>query len=215
MFSGIIEGRGIVQTVSTRDGAMRLEIRADFPLGDMNVGDSIAVNGCCLTVTSRLGHTFWADLASETVRVTTLGSLRVDDRVNLERALTYGGRVGGHLVQGHIDGVGQIVEIVRHEGSLEVTIAVPIPLTRYMIKRGSVAVDGVSLTIANCQADRITAFIIPHTEKQTIFNDLFVGRVVNLEADLVGKYLEKLAEGRIQGAYNYEFGASFLKKPWS
>ncbi len=194
MFSGIIEGTGIVKSLTKRNDAAQLEIQAQYALGETQIGDSIAVNGCCLTITSRLGNTVWADLSEETLRVTTLGQLQPDDWVNLEQALRYGGRVGGHLVQGHVDGVGTVRAIVAHEGSHEITIEVPLPLTRYLIKRGSLAVDGVSLTAAECRGTEITIFVIPHTELKTTFQRIQVGDCVNLEMDMMGKYIEQLAQ---------------------
>lgn len=193
MFSGIIEGTGRVKSLERRADAARVAVQADFPIQDLQIGDSMAVNGCCLTVISRLGNTFWADVCEETMRLTTLGALQEQHAVNLERALQYGGRVGGHLVQGHVDGMGRILEVIPHEGSHEIRIDVPIPLTRYIIKKGSIAVDGVSLTIAECHGSQITVFVVPHTEMRTTFQNLQSGHGVNLEVDMVGKYIEKLA----------------------
>lgn len=193
MFSGIIEGTGEVKALHQRNGQVQLEVQAHFSLEAANIGDSIAVNGCCLTLTSRLGHTFWADLSAETLQVTALRSLQPGDTVNLEQALHYGGRVGGHLVQGHVDGVGRIVEIRERENCREFDIELPLPLTKYVIARGSIAIDGVSLTIARCQSNVITVCVIPHTGLKTTFARLQSGDIVNLEVDMVGKYIEKLA----------------------
>ncbi|MBI4237349.1 MAG: riboflavin synthase [Deltaproteobacteria bacterium] len=193
MFCGIIEGTGVLRGRTERNESVHLEIQAQFDLADIAIGESLAVNGCCLTVTSRLGNTVWADLSAETLRVTTLNRLQPGDTVNLERSLRYGGRVGGHLVQGHVDGVGRVVEMIDHGNSREFVLEVPIPLTRYVIEKGSIAIDGVSLTIARCAGDRIHCCIIPHTEQVTTFQRLRVGDAVNLEVDMVGKYIEKLA----------------------
>ncbi len=217
MFSGIIEGVGIIRAINRRNDAMQLEVQAQFPLNGANVGDSIAVNGCCLTMTSRLGHTFWADVSEETLRVTTMGRFQPGDAVNLEQPLQYGGRVGGHLVQGHIDGIGRIVQRQDKEGAIEFVIDVPLHLTRYMIQKGSIAVDGVSLTIAKVQGTEISIFVIPHTECKTTFQALKANDFVNLEVDMVGKYIETLAflssdkyhaDERVRHAFRKKFGFS-------
>lgn len=193
MFSGIIEGTGTLKTIARRDDHLRLEIQAGFDLADAKIGDSLAVNGVCLTITSRLGNTIWTDVSEQTVRVTTLGRLQPGSAVNLEQALRYGGRVGGHLVQGHVDAMARVAELIEHAGSRELIIDVPVPLTKYMVERGSIAVDGVSLTIARCWGSFIAIFVIPHTDVVTTFHRLNTGDFVNLEVDLVGKYVEKLA----------------------
>lgn len=199
MFSGLVEGTGEVKQLTQRDARWQLEVQAHFALDDANVGDSIAVNGCCLTITSRLGRTFWADLSEETLRVTALRTLQPSRVVNLEQALRYGERVGGHLVQGHIDGVGRVVAVRQADTSREFDIELPLPLTKYVIARGSIAIDGVSLTIARCHADQITVCIIPHTDAQTTFQHLQPGSHVNLEVDMLGKYIEKLTRGLRHG----------------
>lgn len=217
MFSGIIEGVGIVRTVNHRNDAVQLEIQAQFSLHQANVGDSIAVNGCCVTITSRLGNTFWADLSEETLRLTTLGRFAQGDTVNLEQALQYGGRVGGHLVQGHVDGLGRIVARTSLHGSIELVIDVPLHLIRYVIEKGSIAIDGVSLTIAKCRGTEITICIIPHTECRTTFHGLKPGDFTNLEVDMIGKYIEKLAflpaekyhaDEQVRSAFRKKFGFS-------
>ena len=192
MFTGIIEGVGTVRAVSrTGDGA-RIEIACDFDLEKWNVGDSIAVNGCCLTVTSRLGKSFWADLSSETLDATTLGDLRVGSAVNLERPLQLGGRLGGHLVQGHVDGVGKILKINNLDRGRELLMEIPGHLARYVVEKGSITVDGVSLTVNHCAGNQFRVMIVPHTELRTTFSGLAVGERVNLEVDIIGKYVEKL-----------------------
>lgn len=217
MFSGIIEGMGMVKTLTLRNGETQLEIQADFSLAACNVGDSIAVNGCCLTMTSRLGNTFWADVSEETLRVTTLGRFRVGSCVNLEQPLCYGGRVGGHLVQGHVDGIGRVIDRLVHDGSVEFVIDIPLQLARYVIAKGSIAVDGVSLTIAQVVGTAIHLWIIPHTEQVTTFHHLQPNDMVNLEADMMAKYLEKLAflpsetyhsDTRLGEAFRRKFGFS-------
>lgn len=193
MFSGIIEGTGTVKTIERRDEHLRLEIQADFDLADAKVGDSLAVNGVCLTITSRLGNTIWTDVSEQTMRVTSIGRLQSGSCVNLEQALRYGARVGGHLVQGHVDAMARVAELIEHAGSREVILDVPVPLTKYIVERGSIAVDGVSLTIARCWGSFIAIFVIPHTDMVTTFHRVNTGDFVNLEVDLLGKYVEKLA----------------------
>lgn len=193
MFTGIIEGVGEVRSFKRKGGGAEIEIACDFDLEKTNVGDSISVNGSCLTVTSRLGKSFWADISPETIAVSNLGDLKKGDPVNLERALALGGRLGGHIVQGHVDGVGKIVDIKEHSASCEFTIQVPQGLMRYIVAKGSVAVDGVSLTVNRCERDRFLVTVIPHTQLKTTFERMKVGNKVNLEVDIIGKYVEKLA----------------------
>jgi riboflavin synthase len=192
MFTGIIEGVGAVKSLKKRSNVLQIEVGCDFDLENANVGDSISVNGCCLTVTSRLGKSFWADASLETLSATTLGGLKVGTPVNLERALKVGSRLGGHIVQGHVDGVGKVTEIVDRPGMREIAIEVPHHLARYVVEKGSVAVDGVSLTVNYCQGDRFHVTIIPHTALKSTFDGMKSGDRVNLEVDIIGKYVEKL-----------------------
>lgn len=192
MFTGIIEAVGRVKSLERKGDYARIEIFVEIPLSDIKVGDSVAVNGVCLTVTSRLGNTFWADISSETLNVTTLGTLKVGDRVNVERPLQMGARFGGHLVQGHVDGVGRVIKIQEVKEGQEITISVPEHLTKYIVDKGSVAVDGVSLTVVRCKEGEFTVSLIPHTLSNTTLGSIKEGAVVNLEVDIVGKYVEKL-----------------------
>lgn len=213
MFTGIIEGTGVVKSVTRRDLAMQIEIQAQYDLADANVGESIAVNGCCLTITSRLGNTFWVDISEETARISTLGALGEGAWLNLERPLRYGGRVSGHLVQGHVDGIGKVAAITELKGSREFVFEMPADLMRYIVEKGSIAVDGVSLTTLKCEKNCCTVAVIPHTEVCTTFQRLKPGDPVNLEVDILGKYIEKLA---FLGAEEYHAGTAiaqgFLKK---
>lgn len=179
--------------METSDAGARLEVEVHFSLDDLNVGDSIAINGVCLTVTSRLGHTFWADLATETMRITNLGLLKPESAVNVERPLRVGSRVGGHFVQGHVDGVAKVLEIKDLLNTKEITFELPRNLSKYIVDKGSVTIDGVSLTVARSTDDSFTVCVIPHTALQTTFNQFGVGSLVNLEVDILGKYVEKLA----------------------
>lgn len=192
MFTGIVEGFGTVKSIKRKADTAIFEIQTDFDLSDTNVGDSISVDGCCLTATSRLGNRFWADLSDETLRVTNLGKLQVDDKVNVERALKVGARFGGHIVYGHIDGVGKIKSFRDAENGKELEIHAPRKLMRYIVEKGSVAVDGVSLTVNKVMEEVLAIRIIPHTLGSTTFKYRKVGDPVNLEVDIVGKYVEKL-----------------------
>jgi len=192
MFTGIIEGVGTVRTIKKKGDGLELEIACEFDLERTNVGDSISVNGCCLTITSRLGKSFWADVSAETYRVTTFNDIKPGYPVNLERALQVGSRLGGHIVQGHIDGTGHIVAIREYPDSVEYTIEFAQELGRYIVEKGSVAVDGVSLTVNRCQNNHFAVIVIPHTKLKTTFSRLKIGDHVNLEVDIIGKYVEKL-----------------------
>ena len=192
MFTGIIEGVGQVRSIRRKDEGAEIEIGCDFDLEKMNVGDSVSVNGCCLTVTSRLGKSFWADVSPETMAISTLGGAKEGDPVNLERALKVGERLGGHIVQGHVDGVGKVVDIKEQSGSREFVIEIPSNLLRYVVEKGSVAVDGVSLTAYRCEKNRFSVMVIPHTQLKSTFQLLKRGDAVNLEVDIIGKYVEKL-----------------------
>lgn len=192
MFTGIIEGVGQIRAIRRKGGGAEIEIGCDFDLEKTNVGDSVSVNGCCLTVTSRLGKSFWADLSPETLSTSTFSEAREGDPVNLERALKVGERLSGHIVQGHVDGVGKVVDIKEHSGSREFVIEIPGNLLRYVVEKGSVAVDGVSLTVNRCEGASFSVMVIPHTQLKSTFQTMKRGDMVNLEVDIIGKYVEKL-----------------------
>jgi riboflavin synthase len=192
MFTGVIEGVGRVRSVKRKGEGLELEISAEFDLERSNVGDSISVNGCCLTMTSRLGKSFWADVSPETLAASTFGRLQEGDPVNLERALKLGSRLDGHIVQGHADGVGKVIDIIERSGSREFFIQIPDNLARYVVDKGSVAVDGVSLTVNSVDRNAFSVMIIPHTQLRSTFQFLRKGDEVNLEVDIIGKYVEKL-----------------------
>lgn len=192
MFTGIIQGVGKVRSIKKGDGSIRLEIEAGFDLEKTNVGDSISFNGCCLTVVSRLGKNVWVDVSSETIETTTMGFLKRDSIVNIERAMPMDGRLDGHLVQGHVDGIGEIVSIQRVGNSKKIRIKTNKSLTKYIVDKGAVAVDGVSLTINKTKDDYFEVTVIPHTSLVTTFDKLRIKDKVNLEVDIIGKYVEKL-----------------------
>ncbi len=196
MFTGIIEGFGTIEGVRPMGEGRRLAIRAGFSLDATRLGDSIAVSGACLTVVTLSGGRFEADVSPETLDRTTLGRAKSGDRVNLERALRLSDRIDGHLVSGHIDGVG-VLQAKRPRGNaVIVTIGVPEVLSRHMIQKGSVAVDGTSLTINECRPDGFDVSIIPHTAKLSTIGFKTVGDPVNIETDMIGKYVEKFLMGK-------------------
>jgi riboflavin synthase len=191
MFTGIIEGLGAVAAIRPVGQGKRLAITAGFELTGTKVGDSIAVSGACLTAVAIAGRQFEIDVSPETLARTTLGAARVGERVNLERALRLSDRIDGHLVSGHTDGTGVIASREAAGNAVIVTVAVPEALTRYMIVKGSVAVDGVSLTINRIEADRFSVSIIPYTSGLTTIGFKQKGEGVNIEVDMIGKYVEK------------------------
>lgn len=192
MFTGIIEEIGKI--VSVRKGAKSavLAIEGPFVLQDAKVGDSIAVNGICLTATTITGNVFTADVMAETMRRTALGNLRVGSPVNLERAMAADGRFGGHIVSGHIDGTGTITDMRQEENAVWVTIAADASIMRYIIEKGSIAIDGISLTVAAVSEKDFQVSVIPHTRQETTLLTKKAGDLVNLENDVVGKYVEHL-----------------------
>lgn len=196
MFTGLIEAVGTLQAVENQGGERLLRIRSDLSMALVALGDSIAVSGACLTVTAKGEDFFAAQVSAETLQRTTLGQLKSGAPVNLERALAYGGRLNGHLVQGHVDAIARVDRLVQRGGSLEVWFSLPHTVGRYLVSKGSIAIDGVSLTLnAVVDAGDITRFsvnIIPHTQQKTTLTLLTVQREVNIETDLLGRYVERL-----------------------
>ncbi len=203
MFTGIIEGQGSIISIARSGPAARLEIEAGFDLSRTGIGDSIAVNGACLTAVSLDGRRFTVDVSPETARRTTLAGLRPGDKVNLERALRLSDRLDGHLVTGHVDGIGTLVEKRTQANAVICRFRVGAGLARYMIVKGSVAVDGISLTINACDSGGFQVSIIPHTARITTIGQKQVGDAVNIETDIIGKYVEKFtAAGRAASGGN-------------
>jgi riboflavin synthase len=195
VFSGIVKGVGrVVEQVET--GADRRFVIAfdGVALEPPALGGSVAVNGVCLTATASSGRRFSADVSAETLAVTTLGLLKPGSRVNLEAPLKLGEGIDGHLVTGHVDGVGEVVAMAPAGRSMEITIEVPAPLARYVARKGSVAVDGVSLTVNAVSGRRFTVNVIPHTREVTIIGEYRAGSAVNIEVDLIARYLERLGQ---------------------
>lgn len=192
MFTGIIEEVGTVKEIQRNGSNSFIRIQAKKILSDVHLGDSIAVNGVCLTVTRYDGSIFQADVMNETLSRSSLGSLRTGSFVNLERAMSANGRFGGHIVSGHIDGTGRITNIKNDGIATWYTISADAGIMRYIVEKGSIAIDGISLTVAKVSDNDFSVSIIPHTSEQTILSTKKIGDVVNLENDIIGKYVEKL-----------------------
>jgi riboflavin synthase len=204
MFTGIVEELGTVKTLRRTGGVAHLTISASTVLGGTVLGDSICVNGVCLTVVELGKNEFSADVAVETLSVTNLGELKSGDRVNLERALQLSARIGGHLVSGHVDGVGRI-RSKREEGNgWRIMFEAPENVLRSVIKKGSIAIDGISLTVADVDGAGFSIAMIPHTAKLTTLGFKSNGDSVNLESDIIGKYVERLLSGRTEGGVSLE-----------
>ncbi|MCG8401912.1 MAG: riboflavin synthase [Firmicutes bacterium] len=195
MFTGLVEEVGHLASLRRGADSARLKINAGLIMEGLAVGDSIAVNGVCLTAVSFGGSFFYADVMAETLAKTNLGELKPGDRVNLERALRLGDRLGGHLVSGHIDGVGNIAESEKHDIATLVTISAPPEVMRYIIRKGSVAVDGTSLTVVDFDPKSFIVSLIPHTAHATVLGEKKKGDRVNLEGDIIGKYVERWVTG--------------------
>ena len=195
MFTGIIETTGSLQRRDDHGDDCTLTIASDtFDFSRCALGDSIAVNGVCLTAVALTAHSFSADVSHETLRLTTLGSLQSGDAVNLEYALTLATPLGGHLVSGHVDGVGELIDRIPEARSERLTIAAPRALMRYIAAKGSITVDGISLTVNGVDGDTFHVDIVPHTQARTTLADVRPGARVNLEVDLIARYLERLLQ---------------------
>ena len=205
MFTGIIEEIGTVRRIEHGAKGARLTIQANTVLEDTRIGDSIATNGVCLTVVSMTGDSCSADVMAESLRRSSLGTLQGGSPVNLERAMAANGRFGGHIVSGHIDGTGTIASQKREDNAVWVKIKTPAPLLRYIVEKGSIAIDGVSLTVAAVTDTDFSVSIIPHTGAQTILLGKKPGDPVNLECDVIGKYVEKLTAPHKTGGISTNF----------
>lgn len=196
MFTGIIQAVGSIASLESRGGDMRIGIHTGkLPMEDVSLGDSIAVSGVCLTVVELSGPGFVADVSGETLRRTIIGRLAVNDAVNLEKALTLETRLGGHLVSGHVDGIGTVSVRSEDSRSVQFTIRAPDELARYIASKGSICIDGVSLTVNAVNGAEFNLNIVPHTLDETTLKEYRPGREVNLEVDLVARYLERLLQG--------------------
>ncbi len=192
MFTGIVEEIGTVVSVSQGIKAAKLTLQGNLIFEDMHIGDSIAVNGVCLTVTEKTSNTFIVDVMPETLRRSSLGKLSKGSKVNMERAMAANGRFGGHIVSGHIDGTGEIESFVKEDNAVWVTIKASSKLLKYIIEKGSITIDGISLTVAYVDNRCFKVSLIPHTAANTTLLTKKAGDIVNLENDIVGKYIDKL-----------------------
>lgn len=192
MFTGIIEELGVIQEIKKSSKSSKLLIKANKVLENTNVGDSICTNGVCLTVTDLKANSFEADVMAETLRRSNLGDLTVGSKVNLERALTLESRLGGHIVSGHIDGVGEIISLVKEDNATWVTVKAKSDILRYVVLKGSITIDGISLTVAYVDENVFKVSIIPHTAQETTLLNKSIGETVNLECYVISKYVEKL-----------------------
>jgi riboflavin synthase len=196
MFTGIIQAVGTVAAMQERGGDMRLRIHTGkLPLDDVAIGDSICTSGVCLTVVELPGDGYWADVSVETLNFTTLGELKTGSSVNLEKSLTPQSRLGGHIVSGHVDGVGEVVSMIEDARSIRVVLRAPDQLARYIAHKGSICVDGTSLTVNAVSGAQFDLNIIPQTMAETVFGQYRSGTRVNLEVDVIARYLERLILG--------------------
>ena len=195
MFTGIIETTATVESLQRLQSEWRLVVGSgELDLADLHIGDSIAVSGCCLTVVELSADSFAADVSGETMNCTILGSLKPGSKVNLEKAMLATSRFGGHIVSGHVDGVGKLVGSTADGGSIRMEFGAPLALAKYIAAKGSICIDGTSLTVNEVSGTTFTINVIPHTQTETIIGDYVVGREVNLEVDLVARYLERLMQ---------------------
>ena len=198
MFTGIIQAVGEVAAIEQTGGDVKLRVKTgDLPLEDVHLGDSIATNGVCLTVTELPGAGYWADVSTETLSLTSLKSTVVGSAVNLEKSLTPTTALGGHLVSGHVDGLGRVVGLTRDARSWRVSIEAPSDLARYIAQKGSICVDGTSLTVNAVEGARFELNIIPQTWEETVFSTYALGTEVNLEVDVIARYLERLLQSGV------------------
>ncbi|MBR5579947.1 MAG: riboflavin synthase [Treponema sp.] len=211
MFTGIVEEIGTIKAIQKGASSAILRIQAAKIMTDMHIGDSIAVNGICLTVTEFSAKEFAADVMHETLNRTNLGQLRQGSSVNLERAMAANGRFGGHIVSGHVDGVGTVSNIQRDDNAIWYTISAGPEILKYIVEKGSITIDGTSLTVARVSDKDFAISAIPHTVAITILGQKKVGDKVNLENDIIGKYVEKLLQGGVQSSWqqaDFQSGSS-------
>ena len=214
IFTGIIEEIGRIERINRGSLSASIRVVADAVLEGTKIGDSICVNGVCLTVTGLDGKSFTADVMEETMRRSGLKDLKINSAVNLERAMPADGRFGGHIVSGHIDGTGTIASIKKEEMAVWYEVKTDSSLLRYIVEKGSIAIDGISLTVARVTGESFAVSIIPHTISETTLSDKSIGDTVNLETDIIGKYVEKMISSddkNISQLQDYDRGVEFLK----
>lgn len=212
MFTGLIEEVGKVQSISKTDKSAQITIKADKVLENVKLGDSISTNGVCLTVTEFSRNYFTVDVMAETIRRSNLKNLSIGDEVNLERALKIGDRLGGHMVSGHIDGVGIIQNYENEDNAVWITVSAGSEILRYIVKKGSIAIDGVSLTVAYVDDNKFKVSIIPHTKYMTTLLRKKIQTEVNLECDMIGKYVEKLLNYKEDKSEKSRIDFNFLNR---
>ena len=210
MFTGIIENKGKVLRVEFQGQEKKLTLQLPFDLTEVQPGDSININGSCLTVVGKKGQTIELDLSPETLQKTTLAKVKEGDKVNIERALRLSDRLGGHIVTGHIDGIGAITERIQERDFLHLRIRIPQSVSRYVVQKGSIAIDGISLTVNEYRGEEISLTLIPYTLGKTTLINKKVGDEVNVEADILGKYVEKMLDR--EGEKPKGIDLSFLKE---
>ncbi|MBW2195289.1 MAG: riboflavin synthase [Deltaproteobacteria bacterium] len=194
MFTGIIEGLGTIKDIARQGGGVRMEVHSDYPIENVHIGDSLAINGACLTVVHIKGKAFKVDIAPETLSRSTMGQAKVGNKVNLERAVRLGDRLDGHMVTGHVDGIGKVRARRSAENAVLFGFAAPQGLCDYIVEKGSIAVDGISLTVNACDRKGFEVSIIPHTANVTTLGAKRVGDAVNIETDLIGKYVQRFTQ---------------------
>ncbi len=212
MFTGIVEEIGHVEHIQNGEKFSRIKINAVKVLEQSQIGDSIATNGVCLTITNMTSGSFEADIMAETLRKSNLGSLRIGAAVNLERAMLLSSRLGGHLVSGHIDGIGEMMSITKEAAATWITIKAPTEILRYVVLKGSIAIDGISLTVADVTKEYFKVSVIPHTKNKTTLLMKGVTDQVNLEVDIIGKYVERLLGLTHEVHKENKIDEDFLKK---
>lgn len=210
MFTGIVEELGTVKSITRGSKSIKLTLMGSVVLEDVKLGDSIAVNGVCLTVTEYTGQQFTVDVMAETMDKTNLGELKPGNKVNLERALRLSDRLGGHIVSGHIDGIGTIINQEKVDIAVLTEIKAPPEVLKYVVKKGSVTIDGISLTVVDYSKEAFTVSLIPHTAKLTTLGFKKKGDRVNLEGDVLGKYIERLMEGHKDTGTKKNISLEFL-----
>ncbi len=212
MFTGIVEETGVISKIKSGTSSKVLTIDADVVLKDTKIGDSIAVNGICLTVTGIHGKSFDADVMHETINRTSLKNLKANSKVNLERAMAANGRFGGHIVSGHVDGTGVIMDIKKDDNAVWYTIQAKENIMKYVVEKGSITIDGISLTVAATGSDYFKVSVIPHTREVTNLRDREINDIVNLECDIIGKYVEKLMFSQKQESGESKITLEFLRE---
>lgn len=210
MFTGIIQGKGKLFETRPSGGGLVFGVEADFVISDPQEGESIAINGVCLTAKNINKNRFYADVSPESLARTNLGSLTVGSGVNLERALRLSDRLGGHIVSGHVDAVSKVISKEKHGDFTIFTFTIPDGLGKYIITKGSITIDGISLTVNSCDSRQFSVSIIPHTLEVTMLGAVSSGSVINLEVDIIGKYVEKLVLHQSDGNERSKIDVSFL-----